>query len=140
VPQSEGRITIGRLDLLESAPGDRAVILEHRGLGQCEIPAGKLVTIWDLPQYVSEKGKTTLQKQVADALAGNAAAARQLELSLPLAHSFIREGLQSSPHAKGAPRLRMILALFDDVPTPPPADPQLTPYGPGGGRGRVIDR
>ena len=42
-------------------------------------------------------------------------AADRLEQALPLTHRAIRAGLKELPKASGAPRLRLILALFDDA-------------------------
>jgi hypothetical protein len=132
VPQTEGSLVLGRLDLLDTTDGDRPALLTHRLLGRIEIPAGRLVSVWELPRYLPEKGKDAVRKLVADALAGKEDAARRLEQMLPLAHPFLREALQSSPKAEGAPRLRLILTQFDDVPMPAPvvAAPDAL-HGPG---------
>jgi hypothetical protein len=124
VPQAEGQLMLGRLDLLETTAGDRPVILEHAWLGRLELPAGRLLSVWELPAYLSEKGKAEARKVIADALAGNAGAARRLEQMLPLAHALLRDALATSPKAGGAPRLRLILGEFDELPAP---------RGPGGG-------
>ena len=64
---------------------------------------------------------------VSSALAGDEAAALDIERALPLVHPEVRSAVRGSPNAKGAPRLRTILALFDDVPMPPPEQNQPVP-------------
>jgi hypothetical protein len=149
MPLSEGGIRLGRLDLLETTPGDKPALLLHPVLGRITIPAGKLVSVWDLPRHLSETSRDALKKYVKDALAGNEKAAQQIELMLPFAQPFLREGLKETPAAEGAPRLRLILTQFDDVPAPPAPDlNQLQFYqgigglnpGIGGGRGRFGPR
>ena len=48
----------------------------------------------------------------------NTTVTTQLEQALPLVHTLLREELKHSPNATGAPRLRLILALFDDAVMP----------------------
>jgi hypothetical protein len=45
-------------------------------------------------------------------------AALRLERAMPLVHTDLRAALEKTPNAKGAPRMRLILSLFDDVPMP----------------------
>jgi len=129
VPQTSGMVRFGRLDLLETTPGDRPVLLTHRVFGTLTLPPGKLISVWDLPQYLSAKGKEQLKKTVADALDGKDAASRLLEQHLPLAAPFVRAGIHASPKAAGAPALRLILTQFDDVPPAPPIA-AASPEGP----------
>jgi hypothetical protein len=137
VPQTQGTLRLGRLDLLETTPGDRAVVLEHAWLGRVELPAGKLLSAWDLPGHLSDKAKAEVRQTVKEALAGKEEAARRLEQSLLLTQSFIRAVLPQSPGARGAARLRMILALFDDGITTTNREPQLEPGQlPATGRGQ----
>jgi hypothetical protein len=108
----------GRLDLLETPPGERPVVMEHAWLGTVELPAGKTLSVWELPDWSPNGVRAQLLAATKSALGGDRAAAEQLEKVLPLAHPFIRDGLSADPNGKGAPRLRMILSLFDDTPMP----------------------
>jgi hypothetical protein len=67
---------------------------------------------------LSDVQKKRLDEEVAAALNGNEDAADRLEAALPLAHAAVRTGLKEQPGAKFAPRLRLILALFDDTVMP----------------------
>ena len=132
MPRTSGAILLGRLDLLETAPGDRPAKLLHSILGEIEVPAGKLVSVWDLPRFLNAKSRATVLKLVESALAGGEKEAAQLEKMLPLAQSFIRDGLRATPRAAGAARLRLILTQFDDVPSSPATPPEATiPFGSG---------
>src|SRR5262249_32842925 len=127
-----------RLDLLETTPGDKPVVLEHAWLGRIELPPGKLFSVWDLPAHLSDGAKAAAKKMVLEALEGKPEAARRLEQSLPLTQAFVHAGLAASPLAPGAPRLRLILTQFDDVPAMPLdnlIDFRAHLLPPGGGRG-----
>jgi hypothetical protein len=113
-PEADEKVRFGRLDLFETAEKSE-VVLEHAWLGKIALPPGSVVSTWDLPKYLSDEAKKKVRKAVVDALDGDEKAAEQLELALPLAQPFIREGLAETPKAKAAPRLRMILTLFDDA-------------------------
>lgn len=121
--QDNPAILIGRLDLIETVPSDRQAKIQHAWLGEVQLPAGRVISPWDLPAFLSEEGKTKLNETVAHALEGNAAAANRLEKALPLAHAALREALAKSPTSKGAPRMRLILSLFDDVVPFSPREP-----------------
>jgi len=108
----------GRLDLLITAPGATAAV-NHTWLGRIDLPAGRTLSVWNLPELLAPAANDKVKATVKSALAGDEAAALELERALPLAHLEIRAAVKASPNAKGAPRLRMILALFDDVPMPP---------------------
>jgi hypothetical protein len=143
VPQAEGELRFGRLDLLETTPGDRPVVLEHATLGRIELPPGKLFSVWDLAAHLPEKATTAAKQLVQEALEGKLEAAHRLEQSLPLTYAFVHAGLAASPRAPGAPRLRLILTQFDEVPAMPVDNlidyrPHLYPTG--GGRGRLPPR
>jgi hypothetical protein len=131
VLEAEETIRFQRLDLIETAPGDKPVVLEHAWLGQIELPAGRVVSVWDLAPSLADEAKSKLQKEVAAALGGSEEAAARLERTLPLAHRAIREGVAKTPTAQGAPRLRLLLTLFDDalLPASPTteADPRSVP-------------
>lgn len=108
---------LGRLDLLKT--NDKPAVLLHDSLGKIEIPAQTLLSVGQLHQYLPDATKRKLEQMVHDALTKNSEdAADRLETMLPFAHAAIRAGLKEQPTAKGAPRLRMILALFDDAPMP----------------------
>jgi hypothetical protein len=130
-PEGE-KTRVGRLDLLE-APKDRAGVLEHEWLGRIELPAGRVVSVWELPAHLTRAAEDKLKARVKDALDGNEKAADDLEKVLPLAHAELRAALKDSPKAKGAPRLRLILALFDDALMPALAEPKVEddPINPG---------
>jgi hypothetical protein len=106
-----------RLDLVvvDGAPA----VLEHATYGKLELPTGKTVSVWDLPRYLSEAARTKVERDVAAALGGNEEAAHRLEKALPLVHARLRAQLAAQPGARGAARLRLILALFDDAVIPP---------------------
>ncbi len=119
--------TFTRLDLLETPPGEKPVVLRHLWLGQIELPAGRLVSVWDLPALISPEAKTKLQSVVAKAAADDELAAEQLQRALPLTHEAIRTAVDETPRAKGTPRLRMLLTLFDDtIVRARPPQPPLT--------------
>jgi hypothetical protein len=132
-PEGE-KTRVGRLDLLES-PKDKAVVLEHEWLSRVELPAGRVVSVWELPEHLTKGAKEKLRAKVKQALDGDEKSVDDLEKVLPLAHAELRAALKGSPKAKGAPRLRMILALFDDALMPalaePPGDAENDPINPG---------
>jgi hypothetical protein len=119
-PPAGQEVRFGRLDLIET--GDKPVVLEHAWLGRVELPAERLVSAWNLGEYLPDEAKARVKKAVADALGGSEDAAVLLERSLPLAQAAVREGLSKAPAAKGAPRLRLILSLFDDAVMPGPGE------------------
>jgi hypothetical protein len=125
--EAEETIRFHRLDLIETLPRDKPVVLEHSWLGQIELRVGRVVSVWDLASHLPDEAKAKLRKEVAAALTGSEEAAGRLERVLPLAHQAIREGLAKSTTAQGAPRLRLILALFDDAMMPAPVPPGLSP-------------
>jgi hypothetical protein len=107
----------GRLDLLKT--GDKPATIHHDWLGKIELPANKLVSVWDLPNHLPDGAKQKMDETVLDALKNNSEdAADRLERCLAVSHHSIRVGLKELPNAKGAPRLRLILALFDDAVMP----------------------
>lgn len=107
------QLRFNRLDLIQT-PGEKPVVLQHGWLRQIELPAGQIVTVWDLPSLLSKPAAGKVKQAVLEALDGDDQAARQLEGSLPLTQRAIRQAVADKPDAKGAPRLRMILTLFDD--------------------------
>jgi hypothetical protein len=130
-------LRFGRLDLLEAADG-KEVVLENAWLGPLTLPAGKTVSVWEMPTLLSDEGRKKVRRAVQDALEGDERAAERLEEVLPLAQADLRASLAESPGAKGAPRLRLILALFDDAlmpALPEPAPPERPRFGPGAGPG-----
>jgi hypothetical protein len=116
VIQPQEVIRFGRLDLLET--GSVVCELEHSEIGPLELPAGQLTDARSINQYLFELGKYNLRKIIEKALDGDEKAVQIIEEALPLAHKNLRESLQNKANAqeKGAPRLRLILSLFDDVP------------------------
>jgi hypothetical protein len=106
----------GRLDLVQTA--DKKVKLEHTWLGTIELPEKSLISVWDLPKYLSAEARKKIEEAIDDALDGSEPAARKLEQALPFAQALLRARLQKSAEAKGASRLRLILSLFDDAPMP----------------------
>jgi hypothetical protein len=135
LPSGEA-VRFGRLDLLQTPPGDKPVTLEHAWLGRVTLPADRTVSVWQLSGLLSDEGHKKLNKDVQAALEGDEDAADRLELVLPFAHAAVRAAVAESPKAKLAPRLRMMLALFDDtvMPVLVPPKPE-SPFGPGGGFG-----
>jgi hypothetical protein len=131
---------LGRLDLLKTA--EQPCVLRHDRLGAIELPAKTLLSIGQLPKYLPAPATHKLDQLVQEALTKNSEeAADRLETMLPLAHEAMRRGLKELPQAKGAPRLRLILALFDDAlmpalqPTPTRDDgTKLLPGGASPGR------
>jgi hypothetical protein len=107
----------GRLELLKTS--DKPATIIHDWLGKIELPANRLVSAWDLPKLLSEAAKQKLDETVHEALNNNSEdATDRLERCLAVSHFAIRAGLRELPNAKGAPRLRLILALFDDTSMP----------------------
>jgi hypothetical protein len=121
-PEGE-KTRVGRLDLLE-APKGKAAVLEHEWLGRIELPAGKTLSVWDLPDCMSKEGKDKLKTVIDKALNGDEKSAEQIEKVLPVAHADLRVALKEAPKAKGAARLRLILSLFDDAIMPQLKGPQ----------------
>jgi hypothetical protein len=121
VPEGE-TLRFGRLDLLEAA--GQPVVLEHLWLGRMKLPAGTTVTAWELHELLSDEARDTVRRTVRAALDGDEKAAERLEEALPLVQVYVRSGLTGSPQAKGAPRLRLILTLFDDALMPEPPVPK----------------
>jgi hypothetical protein len=111
-----------RLDLLVTRAGERPVVLEHAWLGKMTLPAGRVVSVWELPAYLSKDARQQTDAAIKDALDGDDQAAARLEQALPLVHDDLRRALALAPHAKGAPRLRLILSLFDDTVLPSGGD------------------
>jgi hypothetical protein len=121
-------LRLNRLDVLKTPKGEKPVCFEHAWLGTLELPAGKTLTVWDLSHGLSANAKDRVRETIKAALDNDENAAARLEQALPLVHDLLREELKKSPTAKGAPRLRLILALFDDavmpvLPLPPKSGP-----------------
>lgn len=131
LPEDEST-RFGRLDLLKT--GDKPAVVAHEWLGKIELPANRLISVWELPDLLPDAAKQKLDETVLDAMKTNSEeAADRLERCLPLSHRAIRAGLGELPMRKGAPRLRLILTLFDD--TVMPALPTFTPKEDAGGFG-----
>jgi len=111
----------GRLDLLVTSKTKAS--FAHEWIGIVELPPGTTVSVWSLETYLSAESKKKVAETVKAALDGDEHQALALERAMPLVHQALRAALVTSPSAKGAPRLRTILALFDDVPMAPPLDP-----------------
>lgn len=111
-------LRMGRLDLIETPAGGAQVTLINDWLGELRLPAGRVVSSWELPRYLSQDARTKISATIAEAMAGSEAAAERLELHLPLVQSALRDALRKQPQEKGAPRLRMILSLFEDTVMP----------------------
>ena len=105
----------GRLDLLRPAE-EKALTIHDLDFGTLHVPAETVVSVWSLPDHLEISGFERLQKTADAAAFGDKRAARRLELALPLSHKSIRDALRDSPRSAGAPRLRTMLTLFDDVP------------------------
>ncbi|MEZ4428136.1 MAG: hypothetical protein R3A51_10670 [Nannocystaceae bacterium] len=108
------KLRIGRLDLLETAATSQA-ILEHPTLGRLPLPQGRSLSVWQLPELLQGRARELAEDKVQRALAGDPSAAAWIEATLPLTHALLRAGLRKDPRGRGAPTLRMILALFDDA-------------------------
>ncbi len=106
-------VRMNRLDLLKTPQGEKTIILEHSWLGAIELPAGRILTVWDLPGLLSANASEKITKATASALEGDEQAIERIECALPLCHNAIRVALKENPKASGAPRLRTILATFD---------------------------
>jgi hypothetical protein len=121
----------GRLDLLRT--GDKPAVIVHDWLGKIELPANQLVSVHELPVLLSKDATKKLDEAVHQALATNSEdAADRLERCLAVSHQAIRVGLKELPNAKGAPRLRLILSLFDDAVMPTLPVHAASGAGPGG--------
>lgn len=121
-------LRLGRLDLIETPRGTLQVTLLSDAFGAVRLPAGRVISVWELPRYLSPEARSKLNATIAEAMSGNESAAERLELHLPLAHSALREALRKQPQEKGAPRLRMILSLFDDTVMPHFESPVSSSY------------
>lgn len=119
-------VRLGRLDVLFVPRSDRPMTLEHAWLGPIRLGAGKPALVWELAHNLTPEGRIRAQRAILDALRGNEKSAEQLEQSLPLVHKLLREELARAPKAPGAPRLRLILSLFDEVVMPAVVDDKVT--------------
>jgi hypothetical protein len=108
----KGTLRLTRLDLLRSAA---ALDVEHAWLGTIRLPARRVFSVWELPALLSKEQRGRVKAVVQKALSGDTQAAKQIESALPLAHACLRERLDLKPNMPGAPRLRTILTLFDDL-------------------------
>jgi len=109
---SGGAFRLGRLDLLETTS---SVVVKHKLIGSIELPAGRQISVWQLPSFVSGHAATVLKTWVTQALSGDQTAIQKLTRVLPVAHAVIRETVKKQPKQPGSPALRMLLALFDDA-------------------------
>jgi hypothetical protein len=117
VLEANAAVRFGRLDLLKT--GDQPAAIAHDWLGKIELPANRFISVWELPSLLSPDARQKLDEAVLDALKNNSEeSADRLERCLAISHAAIRAGLKELPTAKGAPRLRLILSLFDDVVMP----------------------
>jgi len=119
------QIGFNRLDVLQTPAGKGPTVLEHAWLGPIRLPPDRLVTVWDLPDHLSDRAAGKVQQAVLDALRGDAEAAGRLQRALPLTQQAIRQGVAEAPDAGGAPRLRQLLTLFDDSPIGTLPDPEF---------------
>lgn len=122
-------VRLNRLDLVETPAGGKPVVLEHAWLGQITLPADRTLSVWDLPALLPAGARHQAEVAVGEALDGEEKPARKLEQALPLVQRVLREKLVKTSNAKGAPRLRLILSLFDDAVMPALA-PGGVPTGP----------
>jgi hypothetical protein len=106
-----------------------AIVIEDRWLGKITVPPGDMVSVWAFPRCLDKDANDKVKKAVTAALDDDEKSALALERSLPLVHSLLRDGLREHPTAKGAPRLRLILTLFDDVVQGVPVGPARNPEG-----------
>ncbi len=126
---TEESVRLGRLDLLETLADEKPVQLEHAWLGTITLPVGRLLSVWELSRQLPEEAKEKARRTIKAALDNDEDAADKLEQALPLVHSLLRDELKAAPTAKGAPRLRLILSLFDDAVMPALAPPATTTPG-----------
>ncbi len=104
------QVEVDRLCILQSVEG---AVLDHDWIGRISVPAGRPLTVWDLPGLLEGEAAAAVRREVDSALGGSEVAAERIERALPFVHAALREGLAGSPEAPGAARLRVILALFD---------------------------
>ena len=103
-------LSVTRLDVLR---GDgAAVTVKHSVLGSFEIPAGTGFSTWNARAFLSAEATDRVRDQVKRAARGDVDARAELEHTLFASWSFIQEELDERPNSKGAPALRMLLALF----------------------------
>ncbi|MCB9753573.1 MAG: hypothetical protein H6713_26830 [Myxococcales bacterium] len=110
------RVRVDRLDLLESSAGE--VVLEHAELGRLTISADQQLSTWQLPALLlapNDPARARIEQTITRALAGDERAALSLERTLVVTHAIVRAAVSANAAEPGAPRLRMILALFDDA-------------------------
>ncbi len=105
------RFQFRRLDVIKT--GASGARLRHPWLGDILFPPNRTYTVWDIPGLLSVNANKHVASQVSRALAGDLTAAKKLEKSLPAVQQAIRLGVRRDPTAKGAPRLRTLLMLFD---------------------------
>jgi len=116
IPLGPGtELDLRRFDVIHvPSSATAATILEHPELGRISVPPGEVLAAWNLPGRLSSDAQRRLRERVTAALGGNEDAVSRLEAQLPAAHVGIRDALERSPSAPGAPALRTLLTLYDE--------------------------
>lgn len=104
-------VVFGRLDVIAVPAGGGALVLEHAQLGALTVPADRAVTAWNLPNLLGDAGKKEVSRWIQEAAACDRAAQRSIEQALPATHAALR--IAAARDTKGAPAMRLILALFE---------------------------
>jgi hypothetical protein len=111
-------VRLNRFDLL-SVRDTEFFELDHNWLGAVRFATtSQFMTMWEYPDHLSPEQLKLIADAVAESLSGDEAAAAKLEDALPFTYRALREALRANPKSLGAPRLRMILAQFDELSVP----------------------
>ena len=102
-----GAVRMGRLDVLWCAEARTLVTEQGRTL---EVPAQTEVTLFDLHRHLVAKDREAIERRVAAAADGDAAAVDGLEQELGLVHAAVRAVVSE----REAPALQTLLVGFDE--------------------------
>lgn len=108
-------LTFRRLDMIE-APADAPLVLHQRQTGlTVVIPSGRTIGPRELPRFLDDPSRETIDAWVEAARTGQREAAVKLEWTLPLAHEAIRGALDGAGEGGDEPAgpLPTLLMLYD---------------------------
>jgi hypothetical protein len=107
------RLTLGRLDVVVAPAGEAPLVLRHADLGALTLPPGEALTAWGLEHHLADAAKKQIEQWVAKAEGCDRAAQAALQRTLPASQGALRRAVAATPQTKGAPAMRLLLALFD---------------------------
>jgi hypothetical protein len=102
----------GRLDLIET--GKTPSELRNTHLGSFKLHENQLLNVFSLGSSISSEGSAKRRELIDRAVQGDEKSAEVIETILPLLYHDLNYQMDYVRGGKGAPRLRLILSLFDD--------------------------